>query len=122
MVGHIAHVNLRSEALEYKYLIGEVILVKNKKALKTVVNKVSSIENVYRTFPLEVAGCYVMCILCCYVIAISCLQVLAGDTDLEVTLKECLSDIPFGGSWLRCNVFNLLLCNMCFHMSTGAGR
>eukprot|EP01031_Cornospumella_fuschlensis_P027554 gene27554-33280_t len=67
MVGHIAHVNLRPEALEYKYLIGEVILVKNKKALKTVVNKVSSIENVYRTFPLEV---------------------LAGDTDLEVTLKE----------------------------------
>lgn len=39
--GHIAHLNLREEALPYKYLIGKVILEKNKKTIRTVVNKVS---------------------------------------------------------------------------------
>lgn len=52
-VGHIAHLNLREEVLEYKYLIGNVILDKNVN-IRTVVNKVGSIETEYRTFPMEV--------------------------------------------------------------------
>eukprot|EP00981_Chlorochromonas_danica_P004862 scaffold976_cov214-Ochromonas_danica.AAC.6 len=65
--GHIAHVNLREEALPYKHLIGEVILAKNKKQIRCVVNKIASIDTVYRTFPLEV---------------------IAGENDLNVILKE----------------------------------
>lgn len=51
--GHIAHLNLRDEMLQYKYIIGQVILDKNP-AIKTVVNKVGSIESEFRTFPMEV--------------------------------------------------------------------
>lgn len=52
-VGHIAHLNLREEVLKYKYLIGKVILDKNSN-IRTVVNKVGSIETEFRTFPMEV--------------------------------------------------------------------
>ena len=52
-VGHIAHLNLREEVLKYKYLIGNVILDKNSN-IRTVVNKVGSIETEFRTFPMEV--------------------------------------------------------------------
>ena len=52
-VGHIAHLNLREEVLQYKYLIGNVILDKNSN-IRTVVNKVGSIETEFRTFPMEV--------------------------------------------------------------------
>lgn len=51
--GHLAHMNLREEALPYKHIIGQVILDKNP-TLKTVVNKIGNIETEYRTFPLEV--------------------------------------------------------------------
>ncbi|EFN52321.1 hypothetical protein CHLNCDRAFT_139113 [Chlorella variabilis] len=55
-VGHIAHLNLRTELLPYKHLIGKVILDKNPR-LKSVVNKLASIENEFRVFPMElVAG------------------------------------------------------------------
>jgi len=54
IAGHIAHVNLRSETLPYKYLIGKAILDKNSKTIKLVVNKIGNIENEYRTFPMEI--------------------------------------------------------------------
>lgn len=69
--GHIAHMNLRPEALPYKHTIGKVILDKNP-AIKVVINKLGNIETEFRTFPLEI---------------------IAGgtgnrDQDLTVTLKE----------------------------------
>lgn len=52
--GHLAHLNLRDEALPYKHLIGQVLLDKNP-SIKTVVNKIGNIETEYRTFPMEVS-------------------------------------------------------------------
>ncbi|EFJ46503.1 hypothetical protein VOLCADRAFT_81828 [Volvox carteri f. nagariensis] len=52
-IGHIAHLNLRDEQLPYRHLIGTVLLDKNPH-LKTVVNKLGSIENQYRVFEMEV--------------------------------------------------------------------
>ncbi|RZC80534.1 hypothetical protein C5167_043116 [Papaver somniferum] len=53
-IGHIAHLNLRDEHLPYKKLIAQVVLDKNKPKIRTVVNKVESIQNEYRTMQLEV--------------------------------------------------------------------
>ncbi|XP_058779914.1 tRNA (guanine(37)-N1)-methyltransferase 1 [Vicia villosa] len=53
-VGHIAHLNLREEHLPYKKLIAKVVLDKNKPKIQTVVNKIDSINNEYRTMQLEV--------------------------------------------------------------------
>lgn len=52
-VGHIAHVNLRDEHEPFKNLIGSVILEKNAH-IRTVVNKVGSIESTFRFFHMEV--------------------------------------------------------------------
>lgn len=52
-VGHIAHLNLRDSALPYKNVIGEVFIAKNPR-IRTVVNKTSTIETEFRTFPMEV--------------------------------------------------------------------
>jgi len=52
-VGHLAHLNLRAELRPYKLLIGRVILDKNT-SLKVVVNKVGTIQNEFRTFPMEI--------------------------------------------------------------------
>jgi len=54
-VGHLAHLNLPANALPYKYIIGKVILDKNP-SLKVVVNKTSTIQNEFRTFPMEVVA------------------------------------------------------------------
>ena len=54
IIGHIAHLNLRDESLPYKYWVGKVILEKNKPRIQTVVNKVGTIDNEYRTFGMEV--------------------------------------------------------------------
>ncbi|KAG4960853.1 tRNA (guanine(37)-N1)-methyltransferase 1-like [Glycine soja] len=53
-VGHIAHLNLRDEHLPYKWLIAKVVLDKNKPRIQTVVNKIDTIQNEYRTMQLEV--------------------------------------------------------------------
>jgi len=56
MTGHIAHVNLNAEYLPYKHIIGQIILDKNK-AIKTVVNKLDTIDNQFRFFQMElIAG------------------------------------------------------------------
>ena len=39
-VGHVAHLNLRDEALPHKRLIGRVLLEKNAGRIRTVLNKV----------------------------------------------------------------------------------
>ena len=53
MSGHLAHLNLRPEALPFKNVIGQVILDKNP-TIKTVVNKIGNIATEFRTFPMEV--------------------------------------------------------------------
>ena len=75
-VGHVAHVNLRAEALPFKALIGQVLLEKNAPRIRTVVNKVESISNEFRVFPMEV---------------------LAGDESLVTTVREngCRFDLDF---------------------------
>ena len=65
-IGHIAHLNLRSEHEAFKYLIGSVILDKNP-AIKTVVNKVGAIETTFRFFQMEV---------------------LAGEDQMQVEVRE----------------------------------
>jgi len=56
MTGHIAHVNLNDEYLPYKNIIGQLILEKNKR-VKTVVNKLKTIDNQFRFFKMElIAG------------------------------------------------------------------
>ncbi|XLU82160.1 hypothetical protein S245_005580 [Arachis hypogaea] len=53
-ISHIAHLNLRSEQLPYKTLIEKVVPDKNKPKIQTVVNKIDSIHNEYRTLQLEI--------------------------------------------------------------------
>lgn len=74
-VGHIAHFNLKEDLLEYKQLIGQVLLDKIK-IIKTVVNKVNSIDNTYRNFSLEI---------------------LAGENNTNVQCKEnnCIFKFDF---------------------------
>merc|ERR1719471_1592459 len=64
-IGHIVHLNLRSHLEDYKSVIGEVLL--KLPSVKTVVNKNNSIDNTYRNFSMEL---------------------LAGEEDYEVTVKE----------------------------------
>ena len=53
-IGHLAHINLRDELLPFKYIIGKVLLDKNSPRIKTVVNKVGTIDTRFRTFGMEV--------------------------------------------------------------------
>jgi len=50
--GHVCHLNLRDSQLPFRYIIGQVILDKNK-SVRTVVNKTGKIETEFRTFPME---------------------------------------------------------------------
>jgi len=55
-VGHIAHMNLRENVMPWKYVVGRVVLNKNKN-IKKVITKVGTIENEFRTFDMEcIAG------------------------------------------------------------------
>lgn len=55
MIGSLIHLNLREEYWPFKYLIGKVILDKHWKTnVQTIVNKIGTIENEFRTFPMEV--------------------------------------------------------------------
>jgi len=53
-VGHLAHLNLPSHLLPFKYIIAKVIADKNQPAVQIVVNKISTIQNEFRTFPMEI--------------------------------------------------------------------
>jgi tRNA (guanine37-N1)-methyltransferase len=52
IIGHIAHLNLRDEYLPFRKIIGQVILEKNP-SIKTVVNKLDSIDSEFRFFEME---------------------------------------------------------------------
>jgi tRNA (guanine37-N1)-methyltransferase len=64
--GHIAHLNLRDEYLPYRYIIGQIMLEKNR-SIRTVVNKLDSIDTQFRFFKMEK---------------------LAGAEEYEVTVSE----------------------------------
>ncbi|GFH49602.1 hypothetical protein CTEN210_06078 [Chaetoceros tenuissimus] len=53
VIGHLAHITLREEYNPYKYIIGRAILDKNK-GIQVVVNKTGTIQNEFRTFPMEI--------------------------------------------------------------------
>lgn len=53
-VGHLAHLNLPSHLLPFKYIVAKVIADKNQPTIQIVVNKTSTIQNEFRTFPMEV--------------------------------------------------------------------
>lgn len=74
-IGHIAHLNLRKHLMEYKHVIGQVILDKNAH-IRTVVNKTDSIDETFRFFKMEV---------------------LAGDDEMKATVKEhgCTFELDF---------------------------
>lgn len=55
IIGNIAHLNLREKFLPYKNLIAKIILDKNPN-IKTVINKTAKIDNVFRTYNMEVLG------------------------------------------------------------------
>ncbi|KAJ7161296.1 Met-10+ like-protein-domain-containing protein [Mycena crocata] len=52
VTGHIAHLNLNDEYLPYKHLIGQILLDKNQR-IRTVVNKLDSIDTQFRFFKME---------------------------------------------------------------------
>ncbi|ODV82558.1 hypothetical protein CANARDRAFT_205009 [[Candida] arabinofermentans NRRL YB-2248] len=75
VTGHLAHLNLREEFKPYDRLIGQVILDKNT-SIKTVVDKVGTIDTTFRTFEMKV---------------------IAGKPDMIVELKEsdCIFNFDF---------------------------
>lgn len=72
-IGHIIHLNLRDHLLEYRPLIGQV-LVDKIKTCRTVVNKSKIIDNTYRNFSMEV---------------------IAGEEDFLVNVKENRCNFQF---------------------------
>ncbi|XP_046960353.1 tRNA (guanine(37)-N1)-methyltransferase [Vanessa cardui] len=80
-IGHIIHLNLRDHLLEYRSLVGEV-LVDKIKTCRTVVNKSNIIDNTYRNFSMEV---------------------IAGDEDFMVTVKENMCNFQFDFSQVYWN-------------------
>ena len=52
-IGHIAHMNLRNEFQEFKHVIGQVVLDKNRH-IEVVVTKVGELSGDFRTFQMEI--------------------------------------------------------------------
>ncbi|SBT87797.1 met-10+ like protein, putative [Plasmodium malariae] len=52
IIGHIAHLNFCGKLENYKKIIAQVILDKNK-CIKTVINKKDMLNNIHRTFTIE---------------------------------------------------------------------
>jgi len=65
IIGHILHLNLKPHLLQYKAVIGAALL--GLKQVRTVVNKINSIDSEFRQFSMEL---------------------LAGEAEYEVTVKE----------------------------------
>jgi len=68
-IGHIAHLNLKKHHEPYKKIIGQVILDKNQPRIKTVINKLDSIDTTFRFFQMEVlAGVsnFIATVVCTY--------------------------------------------------------
>ncbi|KAI9588475.1 hypothetical protein GQX74_004320 [Glossina fuscipes] len=65
-IGHIVHINLKDNLLDYKHIIGQILLDKVH-GCRTVVNKTAAINNTYRNFQLEL---------------------LCGEPDYQVEAKE----------------------------------
>lgn len=72
-IGHVVHLNLKDHLLDYRKLIGQVLLDKIKNC-NTVVNKTKIIDNIYRNFSMEV---------------------IAGKEDFLVTTKESKCSFQF---------------------------
>ncbi|EST09920.1 tRNA transferase Trm5/Tyw2 [Kalmanozyma brasiliensis GHG001] len=53
IVGHIAHLNLLPVYTPYRFLVGHIILSKHAPHLRTVVNKLDSIDTEFRFFKME---------------------------------------------------------------------
>ncbi|KAJ1030364.1 hypothetical protein NDA16_001273 [Ustilago loliicola] len=72
IVGHIAHLNLLDIYLPFRFLVGAIILSKHSSTLRTVVNKLDTIDTEFRFFKMEL---------------------LAGEPDYIATVSE--SDCTF---------------------------
>lgn len=72
IVGHIAHLNLLDIYLPFRFLVGAIILSKHASTLRTVVNKLDTIDTEFRFFKMEL---------------------LAGEPDYIATVSE--SDCTF---------------------------
>ncbi|GFY71550.1 hypothetical protein TNIN_220211 [Trichonephila inaurata madagascariensis] len=66
IIGHIIHLNLKPDLMDFKHVIGEVLLDKHSN-IRTVVNKAQIIENEFRNLSIEL---------------------LAGVPEYEVLVKE----------------------------------
>lgn len=66
IVGHIAHLNLKDHLQPFKHVIGNILL-RTYKDIRAVVNKTNTIDNTFRNFSMEI---------------------LSGETDFHVTVKE----------------------------------
>jgi len=73
VVGHIAHLNLKEHLEPFKQVIGQVLL-RTYRDITAVVNKTNTIDNTFRNFAMEV---------------------LAGETDFHVSVKENGTEFQF---------------------------
>jgi tRNA (guanine37-N1)-methyltransferase len=58
VIGNLAHLNLRPQLLPYRYLLGKILLDKHHPTIRTIVNKVGSVDTQFRTFNMNVIAGY----------------------------------------------------------------